>query len=184
MSYGRRRKSRGAVPVPNFRAEASSSSACCRFRKRDMGVRDRLKGWKFPQILRFSSNCKNSIMIMREKADQTQNREIHRESGWKQARTGAVELDNMWGNTTEDAWVEGWENEHNTGKQRSKTTLALYRQPRIPCRHRPPGPSVGIGPSIFSSAPSKVIDSILSARHDSSVLESPPPLSCGPPPLG
>lgn len=52
------------IPVPSFKAEASSSSACCRFRKRDMGVRDRSE---FPQNLDAGLTFSNHMHSVRER---------------------------------------------------------------------------------------------------------------------
>jgi hypothetical protein len=71
MSPGTEQEGRERLHLsPSFNAEASSSSACCRFRKRDMGVRDRIT-WdsETPSSL-FQTTC-----IPREKRSNTQKSE-------------------------------------------------------------------------------------------------------------
>ena len=180
------------IPVPNFKAEASSSSACCRFRKRDMGVRE----WqKFPQALypfQFTSFKPTCIALHEMKRYRVhKNRRIHRGEA-KGNRREQERPNSTTCGETQQMTLELKEGKTSTtlAKQRSKTIL-VYCKPKFRPRHRPAVPSVDAGPSVFSPPPSKVIDSTFPANDDSSILNSSASLSwhnrlpsCGPPPLG
>jgi hypothetical protein len=74
--------------------------------------------------------------------------------------------------------MEGGKTSTTLAKQQSKTILVLYRQPKLRSRHHLTDSSVvGAGSSVISSVPSKVIDSIFPVNVDSSMLDSPGPLS-------
>lgn len=154
--------------MPSFKAEASSSSACCRFRKRDMDVGGPLK---FPRSLTFPN-------FVKKKTDQVhkKNQKIHRggkgneqEQKWPNSTT--------WGDTRRRQGSITREGKTSTtlAKQQSKSILVLYRHPKLQSCHHPTDSSVGAGPSEFS--PSRFTDSILPANVDSSMLDSSIPLS-------
>ena len=90
------------IPVPSFKAEASSSSACCRFRKRDMGVRDRLSYGLISHRLQVSL-FQTCIPREEKKTDRIhKNQRIHRRGKKrKKIRTEAAELDNTWGDNND-----------------------------------------------------------------------------------
>jgi len=109
------------IPVPSFKAEASSSSACCRFRKRDMGVRDRLSYGRISHRLQVSLFQATCIPREEKKTDRIhKNQRIHRRGEKRKRQEQERPNSTTRGETTTLELREG-------GREKTSTTLAKQR---------------------------------------------------------